>query len=76
MSIGLIKPKTLVICIENAYKGRLTSDKNGLPTAKKKDHGIGLRSVKNTVERYGGSMEIETHNQIFKVSILMYGLDE
>lgn len=76
VSIGLIKPKTLVICIENAYKGRLTSDKNGLPTAKKKDHGIGLRSVKNTVERYGGSMEIETHNQIFKVSILMYGLDE
>lgn len=76
VSIGLIKPKTLVICIENAYKGRLTLDKNGLPTVKKKNHGIGLRSVRNTVERYGGSMEIETHNQIFKVSILMYGLDE
>lgn len=76
VSIGLIKPKTLVICIENAYKGQLTLDKNSLPIAKKKNHGIGLRSVRNTVERYGGSMEIETHNQIFKVSILMYGLDE
>ena len=36
VSIGLIKPKTLVICIENAYKGRLTLDKNSLPIAKRK----------------------------------------
>lgn len=29
----------------------------------------------NIVERYGGTMEIETHNGIFNVSILMYAPD-
>ena len=74
--IGLLPPKTLVISIYNAYKGRLILDKNGLPITEKKNHGIGLRSVKNIVERYGGTMEIETHNGIFNVSILMYEPDE
>ena len=74
--IGLLTPKTLVISIYNAYKGRLILDKNGLPITEKKNHGIGLRSVRNIVERYGGSMEIETHNQLFNVSILMYEPDE
>ncbi len=74
--IGLLSPKTLVISIYNAYKGRLILDKNGLPITEEKNHGIGLRSVKNIVERYGGTMEIETHNRIFNVSILMYKPDE
>ena len=74
--IGLLPPKTLVISIYNAYKGRVILDKNGLPITEKKNHGIGLRSVKNIVERYGGSMEIETHSGIFNVSILMYEPDE
>ena len=74
--IGLLTPETLVISIYNAYKGRITLDKNGLPVTEKKNHGIGLRSVRNIVERYGGSMEIETHNQLFNVSILMYEPDE
>ena len=73
--IGLLTPETLVISIYNAYKGRITLDKNGLPVTEKKNHGIGLRSVRNIVERYGGSMEIETHNQLFNVSILMYEPD-
>ena len=74
--IGLLPPKTLVISIYNAYKGRIILDKNGLPITKKKNHGIGLRLVRNIVERYGGSMEIETHNQLWSVSILMYEPDE
>ena len=73
--IGLLPPQTLVISIYNAYKGRLILDKNGLPVTEKKNHGIGLRSVRNIVERYGGTMEIETHNGIFNVSTLMYAPD-
>lgn len=68
--------KTLVIAIENPYRGILTLDKNGLPVTDKPNHGIGLRSVRNIVERYKGSMEIETHNQLFNVSILMYAPDK
>ena len=74
--IGMLNPETLVISIYNAYKGRIILDKNGLPVTEKKNHGIGLRSVRNIVEQYGGTMEIETHNQIFNVSILMYKPDE
>lgn len=73
--IGILQEETLVISIDNPYRGTLTLDKKGLPMSSRPDHGIGLRSVKNIVERYKGSMEIETHNQIFNVSILMYAPD-
>ena len=73
--VGLLNPKTLVISIFNAYKGKLKLDKNGLPVSDKDGHGIGLRSVRNIVKKYKGTMEIETHNGIFDVSILMYEPD-
>ena len=41
---------------------QISNDKDG--------HGIGLRSVQNIVNRYNGSMAIETHNGIFNVSII------
>ena len=74
--VGVLQEETLAIAVENAYRGTLTLDKNGLPISDKPNHGIGLRSVRNIVERYKGSMEIETHNQIFNVSILMYAPDK
>lgn len=70
--IGLLNPKTLVISIYNAYRGRIELDKHDLPITDKDGHGIGLRSVQNIVNRYNGSMVIETHNGIFNVSIVMY----
>ena len=70
--IGLLNPKTLVISIYNAYRGRIELDKHDLPITDKDGHGIGLRSVQNIVNRYNGSMVIETHNGIFNVSIIMY----
>ena len=73
--IWLLNPKTLVISIFNAYRGSLKLDKHGLPISDKDGHGIGLRSVKNIVKRYKGTMEIETLNGIFNVSILMYEPD-
>ena len=73
--IGILQKETLVISVDNPYRGTLTLDKKGLPISSLPDHGIGLRSVRNIVERYKGSMEIETHNQIFNVSILMYAPD-
>ena len=70
--VGILQEETLVISIDNPYRGTLILDKNGLPVTDKPNHGIGLRSVRNIVDRYKGSMEIETHNGIFNVSILMY----
>ena len=70
--VGILQEETLVISVDNPYQGMIILDKNGLPVTDKPNHGIGLRSVRNIVERYKGSMEIETHNGIFNVSILMY----
>ena len=72
VKIGMLSPRTLVISIINPYKGKVVHGKNGLPDNNKAQHGIGLRSVANIVDRYGGSMEIETDNHIFNVSIVMY----
>ena len=34
--------------------------------------GIGLISVRNTVEHYGGTMNITTENETFSVDIILY----
>lgn len=72
IKVGMLSNETLVISIFNPYRGGIMLDKNGLPVTTKADHGIGLRSVASIVDRYNGSMEIETHEHIFNVSILMY----
>ena len=75
LRMGMVSPTALAISIKNTYSGTIVMDKNGLPVANKKNHGIGLRSVFNTVERYSGSMVIQTVNQVFDVSIVMYTAD-
>ena len=74
--VGIMHEVTLVVSVDNPYRGTHTLDKNGVPVSDKPGHGIGLRSVGKIVEKYGGTMEIETHNQMFKVSILMYKPEE
>lgn len=57
--------------IENYYKDALKFD-NELPKTTKPEkelHGFGLKSVQYTAEKYGGSMQIETENQIFSLYI-------
>ena len=60
------------LSIDNRFNNELFFNKNGLPSSGEKDHGIGLMSVLNTVNRYGGSMNIKTENHIFSVDIILY----
>ena len=60
------------ISIDNPFTGKIAFGKNGLPVSPKAGHGIGLASVKNTVERYGGSMNITTTGNVFSVDIILY----
>jgi hypothetical protein len=63
----------LRIRVENCYEGVLKF-KNGLPVTTKEDkdnHGYGLKSISNTVKKYGGSVTIDAKNGWFEVRILI-----
>ncbi len=63
----------LVLLIKNPYEGELIKKGDDYITTKndKKNHGIGLKTVLSTVERLGGSCEIEQQNGVFSVFIMV-----
>lgn len=63
----------LFICCENPYEGELVSEAGELKTTKRDTtkHGIGLSSVKHICRKYDGSMEVETADHVFRVSVLL-----
>lgn len=69
----LLSKAMLGITVRNPYEGQVKLDRKGLPKARKRGHGIGLDSVDATVKRYDGSLQIDTEDGLFSVSILMYG---
>lgn len=71
IAIALKQGKLLIISVTNPYEGAIEFDKRGLPKSAETDHGIGLKSIMNTVKRYGGNMSLEAKDGIFEVGILM-----
>ncbi len=68
------------IRVQNEYAGvikrqgeRFLSGKSDIP---EQSHGLGLLSVRKTVDKYGGKMLITTDNNIFKVEIWMHGNED
>ncbi|MBE5861891.1 MAG: GHKL domain-containing protein [Lachnospiraceae bacterium] len=63
-----------MVCVfcENPYDeikregGKLVTQK-----ADSKNHGLGIRQMERIVKKHGGTMEIETENNVFSVSILL-----
>ena len=66
----------MFITIKNSFFGniKIDSDNQKLFTTKKdfKNHGLGLQSVQYTIDKYYGTMEIETTEKMFIVKALMY----
>lgn len=63
----------LRIRVENYYEGSLTFE-GGLPVTTKKDreyHGYGLKSIQETVKKYGGSLAIKAEGNWFELRILI-----
>lgn len=63
----------LIVCIKNTYKTAVT-ELNGSIVSSKPDtemHGIGLKSVQCTVDKYGGIMEISHSDGVFTVKIAL-----
>lgn len=64
----------LLIQVDNPYRGAIKGSKDRLLTTKvdKENHGIGLESIKNTIQKYDGTMDIYYANNVFSVSLLLY----
>ena len=67
---------TFAVHMSNEYKGPIVLDKNGLPEVNAEHHGIGLRSVQNTVNRYNGMFAIETNDGRFDIYVVMYSAEK
>ena len=65
---------TLSIHISNSFDGILSKNYNKFITSKSNmyNHGIGLKNVKCTVEKYHGELEFTTVNNIFTVDVFLY----
>ena len=64
----------LFLHVLNSYDGRLLIQKGEITTRKQEKslHGIGLKSVKQAVEKYNGTMDIRHTGKEFTVKIMLY----
>ena len=62
----------LIIHMENYYEHDLVYDDGNLATTKQEsmNHGYGIKSIKNIVNKYDGSVRIDTTNGWFTITIL------
>ena len=68
------KKNFIFIQMENYCEGDLQIGRNQLPMTSKsnqKEHGYGMRSMKQSVEKYGGSMAYRLENGWFELKILI-----
>lgn len=76
ISISISESKEILcISIQNPYNGKIHQAKSGqLQTQKhdKENHGIGLSSVKQSVDKYNGELITEFENGIFIATVLLY----
>ncbi|MDF2949447.1 MAG: hypothetical protein K0R07_1479 [Sedimentibacter sp.] len=64
----------LYINVSNSFDGNLKYEGRKLITTKedKENHGIGLGSVQQSLEKYNGAMEIHHRDKMFYVDVLIY----
>lgn len=62
-----------LVRIENCFEGELTFE-DGLPLSTKGDndfHGYGLKSIRRTAQKYGGTVTVNTRKNWFELKILL-----
>ena len=64
----------LLIKIANPFVNEIKKSGDNVITTKKdkENHGYGLASVKETVEKYNGTVEINPSDNIFTVKVVLY----
>lgn len=63
-----------ILHIDNPFEGEVIKEKNAYIITKldKCNHGIGLQSIKDVLEKYNGSMEIVHSKKVFSVTLFIY----
>lgn len=69
---SMLSKYMLGLSVDNPFNGKVEFGKDGLPVSGREGHGTGLISVKNTVNRYGGTMNITADEGKFSVDIILY----
>ena len=64
----------LVVGASNYYASAIKRSGGEIVTSKddKNHHGFGLKSIRYICERYGGSMDIKTDNNVFAITLLFF----
>ena len=65
----------LLFEISNTFDGKLSENSEGEPETSKtdrKNHGIGLKAVREIVSRYDGTVVLRQENNIFTVKAILY----
>jgi hypothetical protein len=75
IAIRYNKPN-LQMTFTNPFAGSVKTNAAGELVTTKRDglHGIGLKSIKETVDKYGGVMDISAENNRFVLKILLFNL--
>jgi sensor histidine kinase regulating citrate/malate metabolism len=65
----------VIIKFENRFDG-VVELRGGIPVTSKKDadmHGIGINSIRNTVNRYGGTVSVkaDNDNKMFTLVVML-----
>lgn len=62
-----------VIKVSNGFSGKLKTDGRKILSTKKEKgiHGIGIKSVENMAEKYGGYLDIRVEGDVFKAILLL-----
>lgn len=72
----------LLLFLENTYSGSIDgseglASKNQFPGTVKKEkqiHGIGMKNIARTVNKYDGAMHWKAENEVFYTEVLLYGV--
>lgn len=68
-----VQKSFLLLRFENYYEGTLEFE-GGLPVTTKKDkayHGFGIKSIRYTAEKYGGSVTVAAKDNWFEMKVLL-----
>lgn len=62
------------ICTKNTYNGSISVKDGEVQTIKpnSEKHGLGLKSIKEAVEKYNGDINIEYDDNVFSVYLILY----